>query len=85
MWLQLARLAKQRFAADVVLVVNGYLSPRAVEVAAGPFDFDFVLAIGEELLVEQRSMGGHPDVLGPRAAKTGLDMLRKKLALRAHH
>ncbi len=81
MWTQLARLAKQRFAADVVLVVNGYPSPRAVEIAAGQFDFDFVLAIGEELLVERRSMGGHPDVLGPRAAKTGLDILRKKLVL----
>lgn len=82
-WKQLARQARQRFDADVVLVVNGYPSPRAVAISDGQFDFDFVLAIGDEISVDRRSMGGHPDVLGPRAAKTGLDILRKKLALRA--
>ncbi|MEZ6151991.1 MAG: molybdopterin-binding protein [Pirellulaceae bacterium] len=82
-WKPLMQQARQRFAADVVLVVNGYPSPRAVEVSAGQFDFDYVLAIGDELSIDRRSMSGHPDVLGPRAAKTGLDILRKKLALRA--
>ncbi|MEO8268633.1 MAG: molybdopterin-binding protein [Aureliella sp.] len=82
-WKQLAQQARKRFAADVVLVVNGYPSPRAVEISADQFEFDFVLAIGDDVSVERRSMGGHPDVLGPRAAKTGLDILRKKLAQRA--
>lgn len=81
-WKQLAQRARQRFAADVVLVVNGYPPPRAMETSTGQFDFDFVLAIDDELSVDERRMGGHPDVLGPRAAKTGLDILRKKLAQR---
>ncbi|MCA9182774.1 MAG: hypothetical protein KDA51_15040, partial [Planctomycetales bacterium] len=55
-WKPLAQQSRQRFAADVVLVVNGYPSPRAVEVSAGQFDFDFILAIGDELSVDRRSM-----------------------------
>jgi nicotinamide-nucleotide amidase len=83
-WEPLARQAQQRFAADIVLMVSGYPTAKDMEASAGKFNFDFVLAIGDDVFVEQRSLGGHPDVLGQRVAKTGLDWLRQKLALRLH-
>ncbi len=80
-WERLVRQAQQQFSADAVLLVSGYPSVSQVAASDGMFDFDFALAIGDSLALDHRSLGGHPDVLAPRAAKVGLDWLRKKLAL----
>ena len=48
-----------------------------MEKSNGSFDFHFAVAYDGQVHVEQRTMGGHPDVLGPRVAKTGLDIVRK--------
>ncbi len=80
-WERLVRQAQQQFSADVVLLVCGYPTVSQVASSDGTFDFDFALAIGDSVMIEHRSLGGHPDVLAPRAAKVGLDWLRKKLTL----
>ncbi len=79
LWSTLARQACDRFQADVGLALGVYPSVGQMEQASQPFDLVFAMAAGEHLHVEQRSMGGHPDVLGPRIAKTGLDIVRKRL------
>lgn len=81
LWERLTRQAQQQFSADVVLLVSGYPTVSQVAASDGTFDFDFALAIGDSISMDHRSLGGHPDVLAPRAAKVGLDWLRKKLAL----
>ncbi len=79
LWQGVARQARQRFGADVVLVVGTYPTQAAMETATQPFTFNFAVATAEGVEHHERSMGGHPDVLGPRVAKTGLDLLRQKL------
>lgn len=79
-WSIIAMEARKHFAVDRLLVVGCYPSETQMEVAAAPFDFTFAIAGRDRVQVENRAMGGHPDVLGPRVAKTGLDMLRKALA-----
>ena len=81
LWERLARQAQQQFSADVVLLVCGYPTVGQAAAGDGTFDFDFALAIGDSVTLEHRSLGGHPDVLAARAAKVGLDWLRKKLTL----
>lgn len=81
LWESLVKQAQQQFSADVVLLVYGYPTVSQVAASDGTFDFVFALAIGDSIMVEQRSLSGHPDVLAPRAAKVGLDWLRKKLTL----
>lgn len=78
-WQAVAEQARRRFNADVALVVGCYPTQAAMETATEPFVFTIAIATAEGVTVEQRSMGGHPDVLGPRLAKTGLDLLRRKL------
>ncbi len=82
-WQAIAVQARQRFAADVVLVVGSYPTLNQMENSAAPFEFNFAIATRDGVLLEKRTMGGHPDVLGPRVAKTGLDLLRKALAAKA--
>ncbi len=80
-WRSLARQTCERFKTDIGLVVGTY--PFASEMEAGHRAFDFVFACGwnDQVHIERRQMGGHPDVLGPRAAKTGLDIVRRQLML----
>jgi nicotinamide-nucleotide amidase len=80
LWPALAKQARQRFAADIALVVGCYPNRTQIERSAVPFDFTFAIATDTEVIIEERKMGGHPEVLGPRAAKTGLDILRRRLA-----
>ncbi len=80
-WSVLASQARQHFAVDRLLVVGCYPSETQMEKAVAPFDFTFAIADHDGVLVEHRAMGGHPDVLGPRVAKTGLDLMRKQLGL----
>lgn len=82
-WQRLARQACERFQADLALVVGPYPSRAEVEHSKAAFNFNFACAHGDTVDAFQKSMGGHPDVLGPRVAKTGLDMLRK-LLLKQH-
>ncbi len=79
-WSELARQARDRFHADVGLAVGVYPTYAAVEATPSAFPFDFAIAIGEAVFTYCREMGGHPDVLGPRAAKTALDLLRRQLS-----
>ncbi len=78
-WEQLARLCQDRFETDVVLVIGGYPSQSEMARALQPFSFHYGLMIGDDYHYQQRNMAGHPDVLGPRAAKFGLDWLRRVL------
>lgn len=80
-WSAIASLARQHFAVDRLLVVGCYPSETQMEKAAAPFDFTFAIADHDGVQLENRAMGGHPDVLGPRVAKTGLDLMRKHLGL----
>lgn len=79
LWAAVARQARERFAADIALVVGGYPTLAAMETAVRPFEFTYAMATAHGVEQEVRSMAGHPDVLGPRAAKTGLDLLRRYL------
>lgn len=81
-WQAVALQARERFAVDVVLVVGSYPTQAAMESATQPFPFTIAIAAADGISVEVRTMSGHPDVLGPRAAKTGLDVLRRKLAVK---
>ncbi len=81
-WERLAQLCQNRFEADVVLVVGSYPSQSVMARALEPFTFHFGLKIGQDYYYQHRSMAGHPDVLGPRAAKCGLDWLRRMLTQR---
>lgn len=76
----LAVEARRRFSSDLALVVGRYPSASEMAQASGAFDFFFVLAsaAGEPILL-RKSLGGHPDVLGARVAKAGLDLVRRYL------
>jgi nicotinamide-nucleotide amidase len=75
----LAVQARQRFCADVGVAIGTY--PTSVELQQSAQTFEFFFAVADEhgLQLVQRAMSGHPDVLGPRAAKTGLDLVRRRL------
>ena len=77
----LAAEARCRFSSDLALVVGRYPSASEMAHASGAFDFYFVLAVPKgEPIVLRKSLGGHPDVLGARVAKAGLDLVRRSLA-----
>ena len=78
-WEAMARQACQRFQADVGLVVGVYPFAHEMESSNQAFDFVFACAWRDRVDIQHRSMGGHPDVLGPRVAKTGLDIVRRLL------
>ncbi len=78
-WSQLAIQARTRFASDIGLAVGVYPSLAEMESTNTAFEFHFAIAYRDHVHHEKRSMGGHPDVLGPRVAKTGLDLVRKLL------
>jgi nicotinamide-nucleotide amidase len=81
-WKSLATQACQRFQTNIGLVVGVYPSRLAVEQSTAAFDFVFACVHDDRMDLLHKSMGGHPDVLGPRVAKTGLDLLRKLLLSR---
>jgi nicotinamide-nucleotide amidase len=78
-WKQLAIQARERFHADLGLAVGIYPSLATMENSNTAFEFHFALASADQVQVERLSLGGHPDVLGPRVAKTALDRVRKWL------
>lgn len=79
LWTQLAQLAMKRLAADVVLVAGVYPTQKQMESSQEPFEFRYALAKNSGIEFSNRRMGGHPDVLGPRVAKTGLDLVRRAI------
>ncbi len=79
-WQHLARQTRDRFGASLGLAVGVYPSRREMESGPAAFEFVFACAEQDQVHIERRSMGGHPDVLGPRVAKTGLDIVRRLLA-----
>ncbi|MEZ6136075.1 MAG: molybdopterin-binding protein [Pirellulaceae bacterium] len=78
-WRELATQACSRFQTQASLVVGIYPSLSQMEAATHAFEFVFASLVDGRFTLDRRSMGGHPDVLCPRAAKTGLDLLRREL------
>lgn len=79
-WQDLALQARQRSQADLVIVVGCYPTLAEMSQPGARFDFTFAIADANQVNLHELSMGGHPDVLGPRVAKTGMDLLRRRLA-----
>lgn len=76
------RSLKHRFAADWVLVLDRYPSLAAHALPAAPaaaFRVE-VLTPGDEHLTTEHQLGGHPDILHWRIAKTALEWLRHLVA-----
>lgn len=61
------------------IVVGSYPTLTQMAEAATPFEPVFAVCAGGKTTVRKKRMGGHPDVLGPRIGKTGLDLLRRHL------
>lgn len=70
----LCGLVRERFQADIGLAVGVYPTMKQMQAASQALDFFFAVTDGSRTHVERRAMGGHPDVLGPRVAKTALDI-----------
>ena len=79
-WIDLAHKLQQRFGCEVVLVTGTFPTDQQMIIAREPFHPVFALGLGNQLFVCRKSMGGHPDVLGSRIAKTALDLVRRGLA-----
>lgn len=82
--LKLAEQTRQQFSASIGLAVAGY--PSHSQISSQPpgtaFQFTFAVSSSDPALdgkLDQRSMGGHPEVLNPRAAKSAMDWLRRML------
>jgi nicotinamide-nucleotide amidase len=78
-WCKLAEETRTRFQSDIALVVGIYPTIEQMEIGKSSFEFTFAIATAENVTLVHRTLGGHPDVLGPRVAKTGLDLLRLQL------
>ncbi len=80
---QIAERIRRQLGASIGLAVSGY--PSFVEIATKPpattFEFGIAISGGEVLDddFEQRSLGGHPEVLNARVAKTAMDLLRRQI------
>lgn len=84
-WMALARHARDEFNASIGIAVGVY--PSAFEIQQHPpgKPFNFVIAISSDhpqlsSRLERQALGGHPDVLSARLAKTAMELLRKGLA-----
>lgn len=78
---EIARLYLERAGTDLVLVVGEFPTLAEIEGATKPFDTFYAVASSDGTVeLVRKAMGGHPDVLGPRIAKTGLDVVRRILA-----
>lgn len=79
LWLEFARQTQQRLDVHFALVTGCYPSKRQIAATHAPFEIVCAIAAGEHAFIHRQSMGGHPDVLGSRIAKTGLDQVRRAL------
>jgi nicotinamide-nucleotide amidase len=71
----LARGCRQRYQADYALVVGPF--PSAAD-SASP-EVQFALATADSVTVKLATLGGHPAIVRPRAAKQALNLLRLRL------
>ncbi len=75
----IAAQIQDRFQCEAALIVGDYPTYQEMADSQQPFPFQFTVRLNEQDWSVTRTMGGHPDVLGPRVAKTGLDLLRRAL------
>lgn len=78
-WSSLVRQVREEFRSDLALGVGVYPSYTDMENSTKAFEPVFVIASQSDVKIVRQSMGGHPDVLGPRIGKTGLDHVRRWL------
>jgi nicotinamide-nucleotide amidase len=84
-WLRLASVVRQKFQADIGLALGCYPAQHSLRaLAAGttlPFwmGMDFAPNIQRQTHVECKQVGGHPEILCSRMAKSGMDRLRRLL------
>ncbi|MEM7474470.1 MAG: molybdopterin-binding protein, partial [Planctomycetota bacterium] len=62
---------------EIALLLGTYPSTGAMEQSQTTFPLFFAVCHEGQSQIVRLSMGGHPDVLGPRIAKTGLDCVRR--------
>lgn len=79
-WREIAVVARERFSCDLLLLVGVYPNQSTMELAESSFPIVWALADCNDVDMLSREMGGHPDVLLARIAKSGLDLARKRLA-----
>ena len=78
-WTALAQQARLVSNTDIALAVGTYPTVAQIQQATSPFETVFAIDTDDTQRIVGRRMGGHPDVLGPRIAKTGLDLVRRFL------
>ncbi|GIW97531.1 MAG: damage-inducible protein CinA [Pirellulaceae bacterium] len=76
----LARHVAKHAGADLLVMVHQYPTWEQMVHASGPFPVDLVVVDHDQVVQNRQLLGGHPDVLGPRIAKSGLDLLRRLLS-----
>ena len=76
---EITQVLSQRLGVDLVLLVSRYPSMSEMQSARTPFDQFYGVLWNGKFHEKRTKMGGHPDVLGPRIGKTGLDFLRRIL------
>lgn len=75
----LAKLARERFKADVGIAFGIYPTQYELEQSKGVFKIAYGLVTPEGERSDMRSIGGHPEVVTARIAKTALDFVRHRL------
>jgi nicotinamide-nucleotide amidase len=76
---ELAVQTRARFGCDLGLAFGVYPSESEMSERGQTFDIVYALATRDGLLLESRSIAGHPEVIIARIAKTALDIVRLKL------
>jgi nicotinamide-nucleotide amidase len=82
---ELTATIRQRLGASIGLCVSSYPSQTEITQAVAGKTFPFTIAIDapgelpDGYKHESKHLGGHPEVLNPRVAKTAVDMLRRLL------
>jgi nicotinamide-nucleotide amidase len=82
---QATRSVRERLGASIGLCVASY--PSQSEITQSPAGKTFPITIGidapcilgDQFMTEHKNLGGHPEVLNPRIAKTAADLLRRLL------
>lgn len=74
---ELARAARDRFAADFCLTVGHF--PQGTDTLEEPHYVACALADGQSEHTKRLRYSGHPDILKARTAKTALDLLRRHM------
>jgi nicotinamide-nucleotide amidase len=84
-WTLLAKEVTRQFAATIGMAIGPYPAESTIAMAPPgaifPFHFNFSMptSLNAAGLHVQRDLGGHPEVLNCRAAKSAMELLRKSL------